>query len=103
MEKGVGAMPLERPEVMEKLRNLLCSSLGIDQDQIFMEADLRTEFSFDSTDALDMMFKIEKEFDIKQPKTKEDKAVWFENCKTVHDLYSYIVANLPQQPASSGT
>ncbi len=95
-------MPLERPDVMEQLKAILCESLSIEDDRIFMEANLKQDLGCESTDALDIMFHIEKGFGIKQPPTKEDKARWFQECETVQDVYNYVLEHLDhKEPAAS--
>ncbi|MEE2826812.1 MAG: acyl carrier protein [Planctomycetota bacterium] len=52
-------------EVFEKVREALMDALGVDDDEVTPEATLVGDLGAESIDFLDIIFKVEKAFDIK--------------------------------------
>ena len=58
------AMPSQE-EIFEKVREALVDALGVDDDEVMPEATLRGDLDAESIDFLDIVFRLEKAFDIK--------------------------------------
>jgi len=55
-------------EVYDKVRDTLIDALGLDDDEVTQEATLIGDLGAESIDFLDIVFRLEKEFDIKIPR-----------------------------------
>lgn len=54
-----------RDEIYEKVREALVDALGVDEDEVTPEATLMGDLEAESIDFLDIVFRLEKSFDIK--------------------------------------
>ena len=70
--------------VFEKVREILCDQLDINEDEVTMDSNIVEDFGADSLDIVDFIMSLEEEFDREIP--DED----IENIKTVGDVVSYI-------------
>ena len=61
------AMPTKE-EVFEKIRTALVDALGVDDDEVTPNATLVSDLGAESIDFLDIVFRLEKAFDIKIPR-----------------------------------
>ena len=52
-------------EIFEKVREALVEALGVDDDEVIPEATLQGDLDAESIDFLDIVFRLEKSFDIK--------------------------------------
>jgi acyl carrier protein len=52
-------------EIFDKVRESLVDALGVDEDEVTPEATLRGDLDAESIDFLDIVFRLEKAFDIK--------------------------------------
>ena len=57
-------MPSEE-EIFDKVREALVDALGVDDDEVTPEATLQGDLDAESIDFLDIVFRLEKSFDIK--------------------------------------
>jgi acyl carrier protein len=57
-------MPTE-DEIFDKVREALVDALGVDDDEVTAEATLQGDLDAESIDFLDIVFRLEKSFDIK--------------------------------------
>ena len=57
-----------KEEVFEKVREALVDALGVDDDEITPKATLVGDLGAESIDFLDIVFRLEKSFDIKIPR-----------------------------------
>ena len=57
-----------KEEVFEKVRESLVDALGVDDDEVTAEATLVGDLGAESIDFLDIVFRLEKSFDIKIPR-----------------------------------
>ncbi len=57
-----------KEEVFEKVREALVDALGVDDDEVTPEATLVGDLGAESIDFLDIVFKLEKAFDIQIPR-----------------------------------
>ena len=55
-------------EVFEKVKNELIEALGVDDDEVTPEATMVGDLGAESIDFLDIVFKLEKAFDIQIPR-----------------------------------
>jgi acyl carrier protein len=55
-------------EVFEKVRETLVDALGVDDDEVQPQATLIGDLGAESIDFLDIVFRLEKNFDIKIPR-----------------------------------
>jgi len=57
-----------KDEVFTKIREALVEALGVDEDEVKPEATLVGDLGAESIDFLDIVFRLEKAFDIKIPR-----------------------------------
>jgi acyl carrier protein len=57
-----------RDEIYEKVRSTLVDALGVDDDEVTLEATLADDLGAESIDFLDIVFRLEKNFGIKIPR-----------------------------------
>lgn len=70
--------------VFEKIRDILCEQLELDEDVVTMEALVLDDLGADSLDVVDIVMSIEDEFEIEVP----DEEI--ENIKTVGDVVKFV-------------
>jgi len=73
--------------VFEKVREILCNQLDLEEDNVTMDSDIIEDFEADSLDVVDLVMSLEDEFSIEIP----DEQI--ENVKTVGDIVHYIEDN----------
>ena len=61
-------MAMSRDEIFEKVQEVLVDALGLDDDEVTNEATLMGDLGAESIDFLDIVFRLEKAFDIKVPR-----------------------------------
>ena len=61
-------MAMSREDVFEKVQEVLVDALGLDDDEVTEEATLMGDLGAESIDFLDIVFRLEKAFDIKVPR-----------------------------------
>jgi len=61
-------MAMSEQEVFEKVQETMIEALGVDDDEVTMEATLTGDLGAESIDFLDIVFRLEKSFDIKIPR-----------------------------------
>lgn len=61
-------MPMTEAEVFEKVKEILVDALGVDEDEVKPEASLMGDLGAESIDFLDIIFRLEKGFNIKIPR-----------------------------------
>ncbi len=70
--------------VFEKVREIICNQLELEEDVVTMDAILLEDLGADSIDLADLVMTFEDEFDIEI----SDEAL--ENIKTVSDIVKFI-------------
>jgi acyl carrier protein len=70
--------------VFEKLQEIIVTELGVNKEDITLEADLNDDLGADSLDAVELIMAIEDEFDLS---VSDDVA---QNLKTVKQIVDYI-------------
>ena len=71
-------------EIFDKLKELVVDQLGVEEDEVTMEATMQDDLGADSLDLVDLVMSVEEEFGVKV--ADED----LENIKTVGDIVNYI-------------
>ncbi|HNQ23632.1 MAG TPA: acyl carrier protein [Phycisphaerae bacterium] len=61
-------MAPSRDEVFKQVQEVLSDALGVDTDEVTLEATLQGDLGAESIDFLDIVFRLEKAFSIKIPK-----------------------------------
>ena len=74
--------------VFEKLREIICDQLQVNEDEVTMESNIRDDFDADSLDFVDIVMSIEDEFSVEVP----DEAI--DDIKSVGDLVKFIEENM---------
>ncbi len=59
---------LDKDEIFSKVRDILCDALSVDAEEVTPEATLTGDLGAESIDFLDIVFRLEKTFDIKIPR-----------------------------------
>jgi acyl carrier protein len=63
-------MPPTKEEVFEKVQEALVDALGVDDDEVTPEATMVGDLGAESIDFLDIVFRLEKAFDIEIPRSE---------------------------------
>ncbi len=61
-------MAMSRDEIFEEVKEVLIDALGLDDDEVVADATLMGDLGAESIDFLDIIFRLEKSFDIKVPR-----------------------------------
>lgn len=81
-EKGV-----RRMEAFERIRQILCDQLDLEENIVTMDSDIVKDLGADSLDVVDLVMTIEDELGLEVP---DDQ---IENFRTVGDVVRYIEEN----------
>ena len=78
---------MDRDDIFSKNQEVLEDALGVDEDEVTPEASLTADLGAESIDFLDIVFRIEKTFDVKIsqgelfPENLVDNEEWVANGK----------------------
>ena len=61
-------MAVSRDEILRQVQEVLVDALGVDDDEVKAEATLMGDLGAESIDFLDIVFRLEKAFEIKIPR-----------------------------------
>lgn len=61
-------MPMTDQEILQKVTETLVDALSVDEDEVTPDATLTGDLGAESIDFLDIVFRLEKAFDIKIPR-----------------------------------
>jgi len=64
----ISQMPMSETEVFEKVKETLVDALGVDDNEVTPQATLTGDLGAESIDFLDIVFRLEKAFNIKIPR-----------------------------------
>lgn len=78
-------MGLSQDEIYEKVQAALVDALGVDEDEVTREATLVGDLGAESIDFLDIVFKLEKSFDITIPREELSPEDILTNSQYVQD------------------
>ena len=73
--------------MLEKVKAVIVEQLGVDEDQVTLDASFADDLGADSLDTVELIMAFEEEFGVEIP---DDEA---EKIKTVKDVVDYIEAN----------
>ena len=73
--------------VFERIREIICDQLDLEEDKVTMDSDIMEDFEADSLDVVDLVMSIEDEFGLEVP---DDQ---IENFRTVGDVVRYFEEN----------
>ena len=74
--------------IYEKVKALLCDNLGIDENDVTMDANLIDDLNIDSLDVVELIMAVEEEFGIEIPDEDVEKVT------TVGNMVDYIASKL---------
>jgi acyl carrier protein len=74
----------ENNNMFEKIKELIVEEIGVEADQVTLEASFKDDLEVDSLDLFEMVMTLEEEFDVEIP--SED----LEQINTVGDLVKYL-------------
>jgi acyl carrier protein len=57
-----------KDEIFEKVRTTLVDALNVDEDEVKLTSRLRADLNAESIDFLDIVFRLEKQFNVKIPR-----------------------------------
>jgi len=61
-------MAMSRDEIFQEVQEVMVDALGVDDDEVTAEATLMGDLGAESIDFLDIVFRLEKAFEIKIPR-----------------------------------
>lgn len=70
--------------MFQKIKSIIADQLGVDEEEITMEASFIDDLGADSLDIVELIMALESEFDIEFPDEDAEKVV------TVGDVVDYI-------------
>ncbi|HHW00057.1 MAG TPA: acyl carrier protein [Clostridiaceae bacterium] len=73
--------------VFEKVKKIIVDQLGVDEDDVTMEASFIDDLGADSLDIVELIMALEEEFDLEIPDSEAEKIT------TVGDAVEYIKNN----------
>lgn len=73
--------------VFEKVREIVVDQLGVEEDDVTMEASFIDDLGADSLDIVELIMALEEEFDLEIPDEEAERIT------TVGDVVDYIKAN----------
>lgn len=71
-------------EILEKVKNIVVDRLGVEANDVTLEASFKEDLGADSLDVVELVMELEDEFDME---TSDEDA---EKINTVGDVVSYI-------------
>jgi len=74
--------------IFEKIKELLCDNLGIDENDVTMDASLVDDLNIDSLDVVELIMAIEEEFGIEIPEEDVEKV------STVGAMVDYVASKM---------
>lgn len=61
-------MSMDKDQIFEEVKEVLVDALGLDDDEVTLGATLMGDLGAESIDFLDIVFRLEKSFDVKIPR-----------------------------------
>ncbi|MCS5421781.1 MULTISPECIES: acyl carrier protein [Psychrilyobacter] len=72
--------------MLDKIKEVIVDQLGVDADQVTLEANFIDDLGADSLDTVELIMAFEEEFDIEIPDADAEKI------KTVQDVLNFVEA-----------
>ena len=79
---------MNRETIESKLIDIICEQLGLEAEEVSMEANIRDDFDADSLDMVDIVMSCEDEFSVEFPEDLMDSLV------LVKDVVDFIENNM---------
>jgi acyl carrier protein len=79
---------MKKEEIFEKVKFSFEDYIGLDEDLIVNEANLKDDLGLDSLDVVELIMEYEKEFNISVP--DED----IDNIKTIENIVDYLYSRI---------
>jgi len=79
---------MNRETIESKLTAIICEQLGLDADEVSMDANIRDDFDADSLDMVDIVMSCEDEFSVEFPEDSMDNLIY------VKDVVDFIEKNM---------
>lgn len=78
---------MSEKEIFEKLKNIVVDQLGVNEENVTMEATFVDDLAADSLDIVELVMNIEEEFDLEIPDADTETIV------TIGDVVRYVKEN----------
>ena len=78
---------MSEKEIFQKLKTIVVDQLGVNEENVTMEATFVDDLAADSLDIVELVMNIEEEFDLEIPDSAAEKIV------TIGDVVKYIEKN----------
>ena len=75
---------MSEKEIFQKLKTIVVDHLGVNEENVTMEATFVDDLAADSLDIVELVMTIEEEFDLEIPESDAEKIV------TIGDVVKYI-------------
>lgn len=75
---------MSEKEILQKLKTIVVDQLGVNEENVTMEATFVDDLAADSLDIVELVMTIEEEFDLEIPDSDAEKIV------TIGDVVKYI-------------
>ncbi len=75
---------MSEKEIFQKLKTIVVDQLGVNEENVTMEATFVDDLAADSLDIVELVMNIEEEFDLEIPDSDAEKIV------TIGDVVKYI-------------
>ncbi len=75
---------MSEKEIFQKLKTIIVDQLGVNEENVTMEATFVDDLAADSLDIVELIMNIEEEFDLEIPDNDTEKIV------TIGDVVKYI-------------
>ena len=76
---------MNKEEIFEELKKIIVEQLGVNEENITMQASFIDDLSADSLDIVELVMNIEEKFDLEIPDSEADMIA------TVEDVVEYIL------------
>ncbi len=76
---------MNKEEIFEELKKIIVEQLGVNEENITMQASFIDDLSADSLDIVELVMNIEEKFDLEIPDSEAEKIA------TVEDVVEYIL------------
>ena len=77
--------PMSSEEVYDKVKEIIVEQLGVNEENVTMQASFIDDLSADSLDIVELVMNIEEKFDLEIPDSEAEKIA------TVEDVVEYIL------------
>ena len=95
-------MAMSRKEIFQEVQEVLVDALGVDDDEVEAQATLMGDLGSESIDFLDIVFRLEKSFNLKIPREElfpvegiMDDAEFIDNGKLTEKGLAELKARMP--------